>query len=185
VISVPGKSEVYVTPKFGPGDVPCKDGEGKTLTPEQCRDPATKGTVFVPDPASGTNCDFDDDGRINFDKGTPEEKCATSCTSDPECTEYSNFIGRSSFRITVKNLETGRISAVQADSTTSAAFKPLDEKGKPLKAFSGTLHFFSGGAQYTIEARCKDDIVTDLQAQPLPSDKACVFPRTFSEEAPQ
>jgi len=159
-----GDKIVKVTPLFGPGDM------------------KEQGGVFVPE-ADATNCDLNRDGSIDFTPGTAEQRCSDACTSNPECTEYSNFAARSTFRLTIAD-ETG-IAAIQADATASAEFNPLELKGQQLKAFSGTLHFFSGGSQYTIEARCKDDIVLDLDAQPLPSDKACVFPRTDLEENPQ
>lgn len=165
VISSGDAAQVRVTPKFGPG-----------FMPEQ-------GGVFVPSP-DATNCDLNKDGRIDFTTGVPEQRCADACTADPECTEYSNFAARSTFRLTVTDA-TGASAAIQADATASAEFHPLEMKGKQLKSFTGTLHFFSGGAQYTIEARCKDDIVVDLDATPLPSDKACVVPRTVLDENPQ
>ncbi len=155
---------VKVTPLFGPGDM------------------KEQGGVFIPE-ADATNCDLNKDGRIDFTAGHPEQRCSDACTSNPECTEYSNFAARSTFRLTI--IDPTGTAAIQADATASAEFKPLERKGQQLKAFSGTLHFFSGGSQYTIEARCKDDIVIDLDAQPLPSDKACVFPRTDLEENPQ
>ncbi len=167
VLAVDGKVEVKVTPKFGPGDLP------------------QKGGAFVPSATAGTNCDLNKDGHIDFTKGTPEEQCSTACGIDPECTEYSNFASRGSFRITVKDIVGGNVVALQADSSTSAEFNPVEMKGVPIKSFSGTLLFFSGGSQFTITARCKDDIVTDVKAQPLPSDKACVFPRTVLDENPQ
>jgi hypothetical protein len=166
-LSVPGKIDVKVTPKFGPGNLP------------------NQGGVFVPTVDGGTNCDLNKDGKIDFTKDNPEEKCSTACETDPECTEYSNFVARSVFRLTIKDSTNGNAAAIQADATASAEFEPLAMKGKSLGAFTGTLHFFSGGSQFTIEARCKDDIVTDLNQQPLPSDKACVYPRTVLDENPQ
>lgn len=155
---------LMVTPKFGPGKMREQNG------------------VFVPS-EDATDCDLDDDGRIDFSNGSPEQRCSDACTRDPECTEYSNFAARSTFRLTISDGNV--IGAIQADATAAIDFHPLEMKGKPLKAFTGTLHYFSGGSQYTIEARCKDDIVVDLSAEPLPSDKACVFPRTIREDAPQ
>ena len=131
-----------------------------------------------------TNCDFDKNGRIDRSRrATPRSAAPTACTADPECTEYSNYAARSTFRLTVTDAN-GAARAIQADATASAEFNPLALKGQELRAFTGTLHFFSGGSQFTIEARCKDDIVIDLNAQPLPSDKACVFPRTVLEREP-
>jgi hypothetical protein len=180
--------EVKVTPKFGPGLMPCKDKSGQVVKTEDCTPPpqgVTANTVFVPSADAGTDCDINRDGEIDFSKGSLEGACAAACTADRECTEYSNYASRSTFRLTVKDVTNGNAAAFQADATTSAEFKPLDMKGIPIRSFSGTLHFFSGGNQFTIEARCKDDIVVDVDAQPLPSDRACVTARTDLEQNPQ
>jgi hypothetical protein len=158
--------EVKVTPKFGP-EFPQQTGNTFTIT------------------ENATNCDLNKDGSIDFTAGVPEQLCSDACTNDPECTEYSNFASRSSFRLTITDTQTGTKAPIQADATTSALFKPLEMRGKVLKAFSGILTYFSGGSQYTIEARCADDIVTDVNAKPLPSDKACVYPRTVFEDQSQ
>lgn len=167
---------VMVTPKFGRDKVQERNGvfipEAEVL--------GADGTVKTP---ARSNCDLNDDDSIDYTPGSPEQRCADACNVDPECTEYSNFAARSTFRLTIS--DGSNRGAVQADATASTEFKPLEMKGQPIKAFAGTLHFFSGGSQYTIEARCKDDIVVDLKAQPLPSDKACVFPRTVLDENPQ
>lgn len=159
-----GDKIVRVTSLFGPGDM------------------KERGGVFAPDP-DATSCDFDKDGQIDFTTGSPEARCSDACAANPECTEYSNFAARGTFRLTV--IDEKGVAAIQADASASADFNPLERKGQQLKAFSGTLHFFSGGSQYTIEARCNDDIVVDLDAQPLPSHKACVSPRTELDENPQ
>ncbi len=166
VVTTPEQLTVSVTPKFGPGNTP-QDADGR----------------YLPAP-DATNCDFNRDGRIDFDSDSNEGKCAKACQVDPECTEYSNFESRSAFRLTLKDAS-GGAQAIQADASASAGFKPLEMKGKPIKSFTGTLHYFSGGAQFTIEARCKDDIVVDLAASPLPSSQACVTPRTIIDENPQ
>jgi hypothetical protein len=172
---------VMVTPKFGPGHLPCLDAAGRELDVPTCTtDPKSH---FVTAADKGTDCDLNGDGSIDFTAGGVEARCSDACTLDPECTEYSNFVARSTFRITVANQNTR--GAIMADATQSSEFKPLEMKGKPLRSFSGTLHFFSGGGQYTIEARCKDDIVVDPKAQPVPPDQACVFPRTVIDENPQ
>lgn len=144
---------VKVTPKFGPGDVP-KVGAG-----------------YAPGP-DATNCDFNKDGRIDFALGSAEGECSNACSADAECTEYSNYLARRTFRLTLTDA-TKQIGAIQADASTSATFDPYLMKGKELRAFSGTLHYFSGGSQFTIEARCSDDIVVDLAASPLGNDRLC------------
>jgi hypothetical protein len=118
-----GNSKAMVTPKFGPGDVP-----------------KSPGGLFVP-AADASNCDFDKNGKITFEVGNPENDCNAACTADPECTEWSNWIARSTFRITVADA-TGTRAAVQADASASAGFDPVALKGQELRHFAGTLHFF-------------------------------------------
>lgn len=186
-------SEVRITPKFGPGYMPCVNELGEPLDVRSCiDDPLSR---FVPAVEAGTDCDLNHDGEIQFflpklpgDNGPSKESkegvCSKTCQADAECTEYSNFASRSTFRLTAVDA-LGVKSAIQANATAAAEFHPLEQKGQPLKSFTGTLHFFSGGAQYTIEARCQDDIVVDMNAEPLPPDAACVFPRTDIDENPQ
>lgn len=130
-----------------------------------------------------TNCDFNKDGKVDFN-ADPEKTCAANCAADLECTEYSNYAAQSSYRLVVElaNDTGGKTSGtIQVDSSATARVDPLALRGKPIKSFTGTLRYFSGGAQFTIEARCEDDIIVDLKAQPLPADKACVLPRTHSD----
>jgi len=156
VETTPDKAQrTRVTPKFGPGDVP-----------------KGAGGAYIPS-ADASNCDFDKNGKINsFTKGDPEGDCSTACAADPECTEYSNYASRGTFRLTVTD-SNGRSAAIQADSSASASFDALALKGKDVRSFTGTMSFFSGGAQYTIEARCKDDIVLDTALGPFLDDFAC------------
>lgn len=149
-----GSQKAMVTPKFGPGDVP-----------------KTPGGLYAPT-ADASNCDFDKNGRITFAVGNPENDCNTACSSDPECTEWSNYASRSTFRITVTD-SNGQSSAVQADASAAAQFDPVALKGQPLRSFAGTLAFFSGGAQFTIEVRCKDDITVALKEATFVADRAC------------
>jgi hypothetical protein len=149
-----GNSKAMVTPKFGPGDVP-----------------KSPGGLFVP-AADASNCDFDKNGKITFEVGNPENDCNAACTADPECTEWSNWIARSTFRITVADA-TGTRAAVQADASASAGFDPVALKGQELRHFAGTLHFFSGGSQFTIEVRCKDDVQVALTEAPYLTDNTC------------
>ena len=160
-----GSQKAMVTPKFGPEDVPKTPGglyapRAQTINPD--------GTIK---PAA-SNCDFDKNGRITFAVGNPENDCNAACAADPECTEWSNFVARGNFRITVTD-SNGISAAVQADSSASATFDPVALKGVPIRYFAGTLGFFSGGAQFTIEVRCKDDITLALQEATFPSDLVC------------
>jgi hypothetical protein len=127
-----------------------------------------------------TNCDFNQDGKLDFNND-PEKTCAANCTADLECTEYSNYASRSGFRLVVTDSAANSSGTIQVDASTTARIDPLKLRGQAIKSFTGTLRYFSGGSQFTIEARCEDDIVVDTKAEPLPADKACVFPRTLSD----
>lgn len=186
-----GGLTVSVTKKLGPGKPPEING----------------GFAFGPD---ATNCDFDDNGKIVFAPDSKEGLCSQACTADAECTEYSNFRDRGTFRLTIAD-SGNQLGAVQADASQSAAFDVLAKKGLPLRSFGGILTYFSGGSQFTIEARCSDDIVDDPKATPFgidnrteaqlkanadafaraepipfpPPPLACVRPRTDLELNPQ
>ena len=96
--------------------------------------------------------------------GNPENDCNAACTADPECTEWSNYVTRSTFRITVSRRRTARRRPSRPTPRPPPGFDPVAMKGKPLRCVRrARMTFFSGGAQYTIEARCKDDIVVDLK----------------------
>ena len=149
-----GAQHVKVTPKFGPGDVQKNAAGAYVATPD------------------ASNCDFDHNGKIVFTTGDPEGTCSSACTADPECTEWSNWIARSTFRLTVSDAN-GSKGAIQANATAAAGFDPVAMKGVELRYVAGTLTFFSGGAQFTIEVRCKDDIIVNLQEAPFTADIAC------------
>ncbi len=167
-----GKLEVRITQLFGPGH------------PKP--NPAIKDNPNLPKyllTEDATNCDLNEDGKISFATGDPEGDCSDTCSKNTECTEYSNFQARSAFRLVFT--DGVRIANIQANGSTDSSFRPDELRGKKIRAFTGTLTYFSGGSQFTIEARCADDVVVDVTKPPLPSDKACVFPRTFAEENPQ
>lgn len=145
-------------------------------------DPNNPNAYFMLDDA--TNCDFDKNGSVDFSK--PDEKaCSDSCAADKECTEYSNFVARQNFRLVVEDtyedIEGNKVTDVgniQADASSSPETKPLLQVGKPVGAFVGTLAYFSGGSQFTIEARCTDDIGFDPAKQLKKISEACVTART-------
>jgi hypothetical protein len=131
--------------------------------------------------ADTSDCDFNRDGKIEFTGGA-EQACSDACTADPECSEYSQYLGFNQFRLVVQDAETPpTIGTILADSSTSVSFDPVASKGKTLSGFTGTLNYFSGGAQFTIQARCDDDIVADPSQPVLSSTTACVRPRTISD----
>lgn len=131
---------------------------------------------------NATNCDFNGDNTIDF-LTEPEKGCAQACTNEPECTEWSNFATRSNFNFIVQDTQlddgvpTGNTttSKIQGNGSTSPTFSALALRGQPVHSFSGTLGYFSGGNQFTVEARCSDDIVIEAEREPLPSNSACVI----------
>ncbi|MFO0667126.1 MAG: hypothetical protein U0174_24450 [Polyangiaceae bacterium] len=152
------------------------------------KDSAATNAVFITDDA--TNCDFNGDGSVDFNT-EPEKGCAKSCDADVECTEWSNFASRSNFYLSIKDTRTHGTDVkttevkIQADGSASPGFFPAKLRGQLIGAFSGTLGYFSGGTQYTIEARCIDDIILDPNAPPKSSAVACVYPRSEQELEPQ
>jgi hypothetical protein len=70
---------------------------------------------------------------------------------------------------------------VQGNATGAPDINVTDLRGKPLRAFTGTLRYFSGGSQFTIEARCIDDVIVDPNASPKPQAETCVTARTASD----
>ncbi len=134
---------------------------------------------YTPD-ADSSNCDLNGNNKVDF--GDPlESACNTACTNDAECSEYTNFITRSNFLIVVKDSNGPLTGHAEANGASAPGFDPVLLKGANIKSFTGTFRYFSGGSQFTMEARCGDDIVTDLNA-PIPlSTTTCVRPRTDSE----
>ncbi len=128
-----------------------------------------------------TDCDLNKDGKVDFAKN-PEKTCAATCSGDPakECSEYSDYLARGNFNLVLRDTN-GQVSVVQANGLAANNFDAHALRGKTIGAFTGTLRYFSGGSQFTVEARCDQDIVADPSKKPLPSDQACVFPRTFND----
>ncbi len=158
------KVDVHVTQHFGPG-FPRKE------------------TNYAPEDGA-TNCDLNGDGKVDF-SADPEKTCTANCGADRECTEYANFLSRSAFNlvVTAPDPNTGfpLIGSIQANGSTSARFDPVALRGQAIHSFTGTLRYFSGGTQFTIEARCEDDIVVKMEDRPFDSGRACVHARTDSD----
>lgn len=138
---------------------------------------ADNGTFTFGD--DNSNCDLNGNGKIDFT--IPDEaSCSNACDADPDCIEWSGFAARGDIELVVEEKDAqGRTQSakVQANAGSAPDFDPLAARGKTLRAFSGTLRYFSGGSQFTIEARCQDDIVMDLNANPMSSENACLVPR--------
>jgi hypothetical protein len=140
-------STIHIGAHIGPGLVPYTknaDGSFKAIT-----------LPLTPD---ATSCDYAGTGKIDF-SDPAESACEDACDADVECSEYSSFVGNNQFTIVV--VPPGGVGGVKAtgDGSASAGFNPVADKGKKLEAFTGVLTYFSGGSQFTIQARCADDIV--------------------------
>ncbi len=157
---------------------------------------ATIGKDFGPKPAINnvfgpdqSNCDLDNNGVIDFTTpGSKEASCANACAGNTDCVEWTGYVSRSNYRVT---LAAG--GTIQINTSTIAGFDPVAMKGETLPSVTGTLRNFSGGSlNWTIETRCLDDLVcgTDATSQsqlacktgpkaPVASDTACVSPRTI------
>jgi hypothetical protein len=138
----------------------------------------TAASAYAPaQDASGnwlTNCDLNGSGKVDY--GDPNEAaCANACQADVECTEFSSFLSQGGFTIvTVDTAANGQTAKAQGNATAATSFDPVANMGKPLTSFSGELRYFSGGSQFTIQARCDDDVRFKPGDQPLDSSHACV-----------
>jgi hypothetical protein len=157
-------------------------------------DAATGSYVFS---YNASSCDFDRNGKIAFDGG-PENVCSVYCSggvdprdptgqktiiADPQCSEWSQFASQNELSLVLTyhfdpmNPANVQTLKMQVDGSASPAFDPLSHRGDanamqgdPVRAFTGTLRYFSGGSQFTIEARCDDDIILDSTKSPFLSD---------------
>lgn len=163
------------------------------------------GANFGPEPAAGgfgptrSNCDLDNNGLIDFDTpGSNEAACANACADDADCVEWTGYVSRGNYRLVFPGSSCSagggtRPCTVQVNTRTVSRFDPPAMRGQPIRSVTGTLRNFSGGdLNWTIEARCSDDLICDSPAggptqaacdegpaAPVSSQIACVLPRTF------
>jgi hypothetical protein len=137
--------------------------------------------VFGPDASS---CDFNGDGQVDFtanDEGT----CANNCSADPECSEWTEYSARGSYKVSYVNPTTKVTDMILVNTGTVSGFDPTANKGRALDALTGTLRDFSGGTlNWTIETRCSDDLACQFDGcvkTPIPSQQACVRLRTVDD----
>jgi hypothetical protein len=171
-VETAGSVNVHVGHDFGPQDVPIVNG------------------VYTPS-SDASNCDYDHNGKINYADGanTPSEaNCAAACNgtstaapTDFECSEYSQYASQNNFEFIVTDSSSGLSARVQANAAAADLFNPVASRGNTITSFTGLVSYFSGGTQFTLNARCEDDIVTDPNGSPLTSNVACVHPRTSSD----
>ncbi len=132
--------------------------------------------VFAPDTS---NCDLNGDGQIDFTNAA-EGSCSDACSKNPECSEFTAFSARGNYKISKSLTE-----QIQIQTGAVGDFDPVGNKGLLLDSVTGTLRNFSGGTlNWTIEARCKHDLVcgrAGCSPQQRPTNEACVFPRTIDD----
>jgi hypothetical protein len=138
----------------------------------------TAATTFKPDQDSTgawrTNCDLNGDGKVSY-SDTNEAGCANACQADLECTEFSSFLSQGGFTIVVQDTVTAaNVAKAQGQATAATSFDPVVNAGKQITSFTGMLRYFSGGNQFTIQARCDDDVRFKSGDLPLDSAHACV-----------
>lgn len=126
-----------------------------------------------------TNCDLNGNGKVDF-SDPAEGPCASACTADAECTEFSSYASQGDFTIVVSNGTT--TAKAQGNATAATSFDPValaqqaNANGTvaSITSFTGNLTYFSGGSQFTIQARCDDDVRFKQGDAPLDSSHACV-----------
>jgi hypothetical protein len=141
----PDKPTILTGPEAAvPASFPCQPLPGAT----------PKKFVFTP---TGSNCDFDGSGSVDFTAGSDEALCSCFCFQDADCSEYSEYQGRSTFRVSVANDPN---QTIKVNGGSIQGFDPRALRGKVLGSVTGTASNFSGGSlNWTIEMRCSDDLV--------------------------
>jgi hypothetical protein len=138
----------------------------------------TQASGFTPTNAA-TNCDLNGNGKVDFSDPN-EAACSDACTADAECSEFSAYESEGNFTIVVTNGTT--TSKAQGQAAAATSFDPVAyvEQANAtsgvatLTSFTGNLTYFSGGSQFTIQARCDDDVRYKTGDQPLDSYHSCV-----------
>ncbi len=188
-------SVLSIASEFGPGLIPrlytCANGKAPSPNTAQgtCADGSTPAFSAIQTPISAnpdaTSCDYEGTGKIDF-SNAEEAACETACEADVECSEYTQYVSNSQFQLVVANQDGTAKASITGDGSASPEFNPYALRGQPLLAFTGNLTYFSGGSQFTIQARCSDDIVmvggTILPSSPpwptpdggVPGPAACV-----------
>jgi hypothetical protein len=179
-VQTAGPSTVHVAKHFGAANVPLVGG------------------VYTPAPGA-SNCDFDHSGKIDY-SDPAESACAAVCTgscslapTDYECSEYSQYASQNNFALVVNDSD-GSQARITANTAAASGFNPVSasmdalSSGTTVRALTGLVSYFSGGCQFTLNARCDDDIIycppkgpcLQNYTAPLDSGHACVHPRSLS-----
>lgn len=150
---------------------------------------------FGPKPAvnnvfgeDSSNCDLNGDGKVDFESES-EAACGNGCSADTECAEWTGFISRGNYKVYKAELDMNGTeisrSVIQVQTDGAPAFNPRVHRGEVIDSVTGSLRNFSGGdLNWTIEARCPDDVVCAFEGCE-PEEKgpkeACVSLRTIDD----
>ena len=117
----------------------------------------------------------------------------TAVVANTECSEYSAYAGQGQVMLSVTDLTQmpPAPQKVLVNPSASGSYDALGMRGKSVYSFTGTVTYFSGGTQWTIEARCDQDIITTPNTPPVatgglldpnnPNNIACVQPRSLAD----
>lgn len=151
------------------------------------------GKYFGPAPAVNnvfdagqSSCDLNGDGQVDFESDV-EAACSDACSADPDCVEWTAYSARGSFK-----LHNEDNVMILGQTGAAPGFDPVLHKGEVITSLTGSLRNFSGGSlNWTIEARCQDDLVCSADGcctpercpgdKPLLSKEACVLLRTLDD----
>lgn len=135
------------------------------------------GCTFAP---ATSNCDFNDDGRVDFDDAR-EGGCANTCQQTIGCSEWSNW---SRFGQIAVDFSVGQMAGVQrlniAPRTAISDFDPLRPPFTATTNLVVTGTIKQVGPNWIIEPRCGQDLVLEGRAQP--TNATCLQPRSVTEE---
>jgi hypothetical protein len=186
-VQTAGTLSVHIAHHFGPGDVPVSNDAAA------CTAIGETAPCYLPD-ATHSNCDFDHTGKINYNDPA-ESACAAACAgscslapTDYECSEYSQYASQNDFELIVEDSSNGSKGRISANAAAADGFNPAGAAGNTVRAFTGLVSYFSGGCQFTLNARCADDVTycspqgacVENNTLPLQSGNACVHPRSLS-----
>jgi len=155
-----------------------------------------------------SNCDLNGDGRVDF-QSDAEAVCANECNANPGCSEWSSYVQRGNYKVSKIELDDEGmplpVVMIQVNTDGAANFTPTAARGATLTAVTGTMRNFSGGSlNWTVEARCVDDVICDqpgcaldpaakaedpntttLATAPIGPKSACVSLRTIGDNDDQ
>lgn len=177
---------VVLAPEIVSEGVEMERLESALVEARGCKVPKFFGQEPAVDAQFGPNrssCDLNGDGQVDF-LSPAEATCSGLCNADDECTEYTSFDARGNFKVRCEG------GVIQLNLNAAPEIQPRSLKGQSLGIVRGTLRNFSGGdLNWTLEARCPDDVVAceegeafdDCAKKFLPLNKACVRQRTGIE----